>query len=96
MAHVLWHFKVEDFDRWKAVYDEDPLDRGANGSQGGYVFRSANDPDEVMLLLEWDDAKLGQLRQLNESPKMEEVRERSGYTEQPTVYILEVADKPSA
>jgi hypothetical protein len=24
MAHVLWHFKVEDYARWKSVFDEDP------------------------------------------------------------------------
>ena len=95
MTHVLWHIKVEDYDQWKSVFDEDPLERGANGSQGGYVFRSASDPNEVMILLEWDEGKLERLSQLNESPKMKEVRERSGYTAQPSVYILEVADKPS-
>jgi heme-degrading monooxygenase HmoA len=95
MAHVLWHFKVEDYARWKSVFDGDPLDRGSNGSKGGFVFRSANDPNEVMLLLEWDDDKLDQFRQLNQSPKMKEVQERSGYTSPPEVYILNVADEPS-
>ena len=95
MAHVLWHFKVEDYARWKSVFDDDPLDRASNGSKGGFVFRSANDPNEVMVLLEWDDDKLDQLRQLNQSPKYKETQERSGYTGTPDVYVLNVDDKPS-
>jgi hypothetical protein len=39
---------------------------------------------------------LDKLQALNQSPKMEEVREKSGYTTPPAVYLLEVADKPSA
>jgi len=95
MAHVLYHFKVEDYARWKSVFDEDPLDRGSNGSKGGFVFRNAKDPTEVMVLLEWDEGKLEKLRQFNQSPKMEDIRERSGYTGTPDVYVLEVDDKPS-
>ena len=96
MSYVLWHFKVEDYARWKSVFDEDPLDRGANGSKGGYVFRNANDPTQVMVLLEWDEDKLENLRQFSQSPQMKEVQERSGYTDQPDVYVLEVDDTPSA
>ena len=96
MAHVLYHIKVEDYNKWKSVFDDDPLGRGSSGSKGGVVFRSANDPNEVMVLLEWDDDKLDQLRQLNQSPKFKETQERSGYTAPPEVYVLNVADKPSA
>lgn len=90
-----WHIKVEDFAKWKSVFDEDPLDRGSSGSKGGFVFRSADDPNEVMLLLEWDEDKVGQLGQFGQSPQMKEVQERSGYTAPPEVYVLEEVDKPS-
>ncbi len=95
MTYMLWHFEVEDYARWKSVFDENTLDRGSFGSQGGLVFRNANDPNEVMLLLEWDEDKLEQVRQLAGSPQMKEVQERSGYTRQPDVYVLKVDDKPS-
>ena len=95
MSYILYHFKVEDYARWKSVFDEDPLDRGSSGSKGGFVFRNASDPTEVMVLLEWEQDKLERLRQFNESPKMEDVRERSGYTGTPDVYVLEVDDRPS-
>jgi heme-degrading monooxygenase HmoA len=95
MAHVLWHFKVEDYARWKSVFDEDPMDRGSSGSKGGIVLRNAKDANEVLVLLEWDDDKLGQLREFAQSPKMKDVQERSGYTGEPEVLVLEVDDKPS-
>jgi hypothetical protein len=95
MAHVLWHLKLEDYARWKSVFDEDPYDRGNIGSKGGYVFRNANDPNEALVLLEWDDDKLDQLRVVNQSPLAKEVQERSGYIGPPEVLVLEVDDKPS-
>ena len=95
MAHVLWRFKVEDYARWKSVYDEDSMDRESNGSKGGVVFHNAKDANEVLLLLEWDDDKLEQLRALAQSPQMKEIQERSGYTGEPEVLVLEVDDKPS-
>jgi hypothetical protein len=35
MAHVLVHHKVEDYDKWKAVFDEHSGARAQNGSKGG-------------------------------------------------------------
>jgi hypothetical protein len=87
--------KVEDFERWKSVYDADTLDRRANGSKGGLLLQDANAPNEIVLLLEWDDAKLAQLKELANSPKMKEVQEKSGYTAPPEVHVLKVAERPS-
>ena len=93
MTYVMWHIKVEDFDKWKAVFDSDPLERGANGSKGGLVLRNSKDANEAMILLEWDENQLGKLQSLVQSPKCKEVQEESGYTEPPAIYVLEVADK---
>ena len=95
MSYVLWQLEVEDYARWKSVFDADLLDRGANGSGGGYVFRNASNRNQVTLLLEWDDDKLDRLQELNRSPKMKEVQEKSGYTRAPSVSVLELADNPS-
>ena len=93
MTYVMWHIKVEDFDKWKAVFDSDPLERSANGSKGGLVLRNSKDGNEAMVLLEWDENQLGKLQSLNQSPKFKEVQEQSGYTQPPAIYVLEVADK---
>jgi hypothetical protein len=42
MTYVLVIHKVEDFDKWKSVYDEDGATRKDKGSKGAFVFRNAN------------------------------------------------------
>lgn len=47
---------VADFDAWKQAFDNDPLDRQASGVRRYRVLRALNDPDYVMVDLEFDDA----------------------------------------
>jgi hypothetical protein len=37
------------------VFDADATARKAGGSKGGRLFRSANNPNEVVILFEWDN-----------------------------------------
>ncbi len=55
MAYILVRQTVEDYTKWKAVFDEDRANRKQNGSEGGSVFRSSSDPNEVVVLLKWDN-----------------------------------------
>ena len=54
MEYVLVRQKVENYRKWKAVFDEHASIREANGCQGAQVFRSGDDPWEVLVLMEWD------------------------------------------
>ncbi len=54
MAFVLIEHKVGDFETFKAVFLDDADRRKRFGSLGGYVLRAADDPDAVIVLLEWD------------------------------------------
>ena len=51
MPSLLIRCHVADYPAWKAVFDEHEPARRANGSQGGWLFRDADDPQEVLLLL---------------------------------------------
>jgi heme-degrading monooxygenase HmoA len=55
MAFVLIEHLVGDFETFKRVYDDDGERRRMSGSRGGKVFRAADDPNNVIILLEWDD-----------------------------------------
>lgn len=55
MPVMLIRHKVADYGAWKPLFDEHGTTRRANGSRGGRLFRSADDPNEVVVLLEWDD-----------------------------------------
>src|SRR5580658_8198480 len=44
------HFKVKDFNAWRTGYNENEKNRQSAGITNGKVFRSADDPNEVVVL----------------------------------------------
>jgi heme-degrading monooxygenase HmoA len=46
---------VKNYDQWKAVFDEHAKKRKQLGSKGGKVFRNSERPDEIFVLVEWED-----------------------------------------
>ena len=54
MPYLLERHKVEDYDRWREVFDADADNRAASGSRGARVFRDADDPTEVVVLFEYE------------------------------------------
>jgi heme-degrading monooxygenase HmoA len=93
MPYALVRLKVEDYAKWKLVFDQQGSPRKAGGSQGARIFRNADDPNELVILLQWDD--LEKLRQFAQSEEPQ-VRQRAGATDQPDVYFLEEVERVSA
>ena len=54
MAYVLVEHRVGDFEIFKQVYLDDAERREQLGCKGGQVFRVADDPNEVIVMLEWE------------------------------------------
>ena len=86
MPYLLVRQKVSDYAQWKSVFDAHSLTRQANGSRGGQIFRSADDPNELVVLLEWD--VLENARQFALSNEWREVMQRAGVVDQPTLCFL--------
>jgi len=60
MATMIVRFQVQDFDRWKAVFDEMAEARREHGILSASVHRDAADRDMVVTILQartLDDAK---------------------------------------
>ena len=93
MVHMMVRHKVRDFDAWKAVFDEHGSNRKQCGCKGGVLCRSTADPNEVVMLLEWDTAANAQA--FLDSQDLGEAMKRSGVTDQPDVFILDVVDRPA-
>ncbi len=55
--HVLIRRVLHDFDAWKKVVSELDGLRAQHGSRGLTAYRSAGNPNEVLLVFEWDDDK---------------------------------------
>jgi hypothetical protein len=53
MAFLMTRVQVGDYDAWKPMFDADPP--GARSTAKGHrVFRLVDDPDEVLVLVEFD------------------------------------------
>lgn len=46
---------VRDFDGWKQAFDGDPVGRQQGGVRRYRIMRSVDDPNHVMIDLEFDD-----------------------------------------
>ena len=53
--HLLVRHKVFDFPEWKSVYDAHLSARQKAGLKEIYLFRNADDPNEVTLLFSVED-----------------------------------------
>jgi uncharacterized protein (DUF1330 family) len=94
MPYILIRHKVEDYSKWKPVFDEHGATRKASGSKGGYLLRNIDDANEVVIFIEMDD--LEKARQLVQSEDLRQAMERSGVADQPDIYFLDLDDRPSA
>jgi heme-degrading monooxygenase HmoA len=93
MAYLLVRHQVKNYSSWKDSFIEHRLNRQKSGSRGGFVFRNADKPDEVLILLEWDDQEGS--REFAQSSDLKEAMERAGVCDEPDVYFLEEVARPA-
>ncbi len=94
MPYTLVRHKVEDYAKWKSVFDEHGATRKASGCKGGQLFRNADNPNELVILLEWNET--AKARQFVQSDDLRQTMQRAGVTDQPDVYFLDEVEKPAA
>lgn len=87
MTYVLVIHEVEDYDKWKSVYDEDGATRKAKDSKGAFLFRSAEDPNQLVVLTQWEDMESA--KNFAESDDLRITMQKAGVKGRPEVYYLE-------
>ncbi len=92
MSYVMVTHKVADYARWKPIFDADGANRESAGSQGGQLWRSADDPNEVVILFEWD---LEQARQYSQREEVRAKMQAAGVLDPPDFYFLEEIEQLS-
>lgn len=93
MPYLLIRHKVKNYDKWKPVFDEHGAARRLNGSKGGHLFRNADNPDETIILLEWDS--LDKARKFAQSEDLRKTMQRAGVSDKPDVYFLDEVERVS-
>jgi hypothetical protein len=77
------HFKVKDFNAWQSSYNGNEKNRTSAGITKSKVFRSTDDPNDVLLLQ--DVADVSKARTWYGSSEMKSVMEKSGVVGAPSI-----------
>lgn len=90
MAYILIKHRIDDFDKWKRVFDEHDSTREEYGQQGYQVFRLSDDACEVVVLLEW--ASSDEAKAFVEESDLEAVMAEGTVMGEPDIYFLDEVD----
>jgi len=93
MPYMLIRHKVEDYAKWKPIFDEHSASRKTNGSRGSQLLRNADDPNELLILIEWED--LGKAKQWAGSDDLRQAMARAGVADHPDIYFLDEIERQS-
>ncbi len=77
------HFKVKDYNAWRTSYNGHEKDRVSAGITNGRVFRSPEDPNDVVIFQ--DVADVSKARTWLGSTEMKSVMEKSGVVGSPSI-----------
>ena len=93
MPFMLVRHKVKNYDKWKPVFDEHAAARKAGGSRGGRLFRSADNPNEIVIMFEWES--LEKARKFVQSEDLRKAMEQAGVIDKPDIYFLDEIEQVS-
>ena len=87
MTFVLVRFSVEDFEKWKSVFEQSATLRKAAGSKGVRAFTKVDNSNEVTILGEYADLETA--RQFFQSPELRAAQQSAGLKAPPEVTFLD-------
>ena len=87
--NVMIHLKVKDYATWRTSYNGHEKDRASAGITNGKVFRSAENPNDLVILQ--DVADVSKARTWLGSNEMKSVMEKSGVVGSPSVRFAAAA-----
>jgi len=87
MPKLFIHHRVEDYAKWKPIFDEHRAVRKTAGCGGGRLYRSANDPNDLYISFDWDN--LENARKFTESDDLQQAMQRAGVVGQPDLAFVE-------
>ena len=81
--NVIIHHKVKDYNVWRSAYDGHEKSRVSAGISKGRVFRSAEDPNDVVVVM--DAADVAKVRSWMSSNDLKSAMEKGGVIGTPTI-----------
>ncbi len=90
MSFMVIRHKVQNYKSWKAAFDGHATERKKQGCKGGKLYRSSQDPSEVVIVFEWDD--LGKAKTFTRSADLRETMAKAGVIGAPEFSFLEESE----
>ena len=90
VAIMVMNFEVDDYDRWMAMFDEDPAGRAERGGTGHVVSRAVDNPNEGFIRVEFPSVE--QARAFRERLLASGALERGGMRLKTGPTVAEVDD----
>lgn len=89
MTSILIQVKVQDYTKWRAVYDENASSRASHGMGWGKVYRNSDDANSIAIFLEITDME--KARAYADSDELKQAQMKGGVIPPPTVTWLNEA-----
>lgn len=87
MTTIIVRHKVQDFAQWKSFYDSMDSFHKSNEVKSGQVFRSADNPNEVIILSELENIE--KARKFAQGTGLKDAMQKGGVVDHPDVYFVE-------
>ena len=94
MVFAVVDHKVEDYAKWKPVFDKHGETRKKAGSKGGKLFHVSGEPNHICILLEFDTNE--NATKFYESEDLKKVMQDAGVIGKPDVWFLDKIEDFSA
>jgi heme-degrading monooxygenase HmoA len=91
VVQVIVRHKVQDYTKWYAMYTGHASTRKTGGSKGARLFRNADNPNELVILFEWEN--LEKARQFVQSEDLRKIMEKAGVVDKPDSYFLQEIER---
>jgi len=87
MVYINVRHTAADYTKWRSTFDSDEARRRAGGATGvNQVYRDADDPNTINLILEWDNAE--NARKFLDDPALREVMQKAGVVGMPALIAI--------
>ncbi len=86
MVHMLVQHKVEEFGKWKPIYDGHQEARAAAGLKDLHLWHNIDDPNEIVLLFEISNVE--KAKAFVQSPDLKERMAAAGVSSTPDILLL--------
>jgi quinol monooxygenase YgiN len=85
--------KVKNFDLWLKFFksQESAKERQKGGEKSYRILRTIDDPNQLILINEWEE--MGKLQEFAQSEHLKEMQKKSGVVEPPVIYVSEMVEQ---